>query len=87
MPLPLPDLPLLREPKPLVVDRIVLDRKSRAVKLYMHQNRFKKHVSGLSEAQIKDIVLAIRKAGKKTESFAFDDEIYVFSPSTKRKVK
>jgi hypothetical protein len=78
----------MTEPKVMILDRIILNRKSRDVRFYLRKNTHKKCFSGLSEEQVRDISSAIKKAGKdKTENLAFDDETFVLAPSTKREIR
>ncbi len=70
------------------VDRIVLDRKSREVKFYLRNNTYKKCLHGLSEEQIRNVLDAIRKAGREiVESLIFEDDVFILSPNTKRLVR
>jgi hypothetical protein len=74
--------------KTMLLDRVILNRKSRDVRFYLRKNTHKKCFSNLSEEQVKDIASIIQKAGKnKTENLAFDDETFILAPTTKREVR
>jgi hypothetical protein len=78
----------MTETKTMILDRVILNRKSRDVRFYLRKNTHKKCFSNLSDEQVQNISSIIRKSRKNTtENLAFDDETFILAPSTKREIR
>jgi hypothetical protein len=92
---PAPQLHIVKEvkdaqpaEKPLLLERVVLNRKAREVRFYLRQNTYKKCVHNLTDEQVKKLLTAIKKSGKDLiDTLSFADETFIVSPKTKRLIE
>jgi hypothetical protein len=76
------------ENKPQPVERLVLNRSSREVRLYLRQNSYKKCVSDLSPDQVKALLTAIKNSGKEIAGIlSLDEADFAFSSMTRKKIE
>ena len=76
------------ENKPEAVERLVLNRSAREVRLYLRQNSYKKCISDLSPEQVKALLIAIKNSGKEIAAIlCLDEEDFAFSTTTRKKIE
>ncbi len=76
------------EKKPEPVERLVLNRSAREVRLYLRQNRYKKCISDLSPGQVSALLTDIKKAGKEIATIlCLNEEDYAFSSMTRKRIE
>jgi len=86
--LPLAAQRLDEENKPEPVERLVLNRSAREVRLYLRQNRYKKCICDLSPDQVNALLTAIKNAGKEIASIlCLDERDFAFSSMTRKKIE
>ena len=74
--------------KPEPVERLVLNRSAREVRLYLRQNRYKKCISDLSPSQVSALLTAIKNSGKEIASIlCLDEADFAFSSMTRKKIE
>lgn len=76
------------ENKPLPVERLVLNRSAREVRLYLRQNRYKKCISDLSPDQVSALLTALKNSGKEiAKILCLDEADFAFSSLTRKKIE
>ncbi len=74
--------------QPELVERVVLNRKAREVRLYLRKNTYKKCIHNLNDEQVKTLLTALQKSGKQiVDTLCFANETFIVSPQTKRMVE
>ena len=86
--LPLAAQRLANEAKPQPVERLVLNRSAREVRLYLRQNKYKKCIRDLSPHQVSALLTAIKNSGKEIAAvLCLDEAEYAFSAMTRKKIE
>jgi hypothetical protein len=76
------------EHKPEPVERLVLNRSAREVRLYLRQNRYKKCISDLSPDQVSALLTSIKQAGKEIASILhLNEQDFAFSSMTRKRIE
>ena len=74
--------------KPEAVERLVLNRSAREVRLYLRQNSYKKCICDLSPEQVKALLTAIKNSGKEIAAIlCLDEQDFSFSATTRKKIE
>ena len=76
------------ENKPEPVERLVLNRSAREVRLYLRHNRYKKCISDLSPDQVSALLASIKNAGKEIATIlCLDENDFAFSSLTRKQIE